>query len=84
VEGMDTALARSHDEGEDGEGQEVETEVPRAAEAGLYTEGVEGRLCSLVRAQQVCALQTTAAPGASESECLCQRSPSDAAHCHLI
>ncbi|KAF9798780.1 hypothetical protein IEO21_10658 [Rhodonia placenta] len=34
-------------------GQEVETEVPRAAEAGLYTGGDKGRLCALVRAQLV-------------------------------
>ncbi|EED85360.1 predicted protein [Postia placenta Mad-698-R] len=32
---------------------EVETEVPRAAEAGLYTWGDKGRLCALVRAQLV-------------------------------
>ncbi|KAF9801611.1 hypothetical protein IEO21_10083 [Rhodonia placenta] len=31
-------------------GQEVETEVPRAAEAGLYTGRDKGRLCALVRA----------------------------------
>ncbi|KAF9795034.1 hypothetical protein IEO21_11132 [Rhodonia placenta] len=35
------------------EGQEVETEVPRAAEAGLYTGDDKGRLCALVRAQLV-------------------------------
>ncbi|KAF9796985.1 hypothetical protein IEO21_10917 [Rhodonia placenta] len=34
-------------------GQEVETEVPRAAEAGLYTGEDKGRLCALVRAQLV-------------------------------
>ncbi|EED84238.1 predicted protein [Postia placenta Mad-698-R] len=34
-------------------GQEVKTEVPRAAEAGLYTGEVKGRLCALVRAQLV-------------------------------
>ncbi|KAF9806774.1 hypothetical protein IEO21_08534 [Rhodonia placenta] len=31
-------------------GQEVETEVPRAAEASLYTGENKGRLCALVRA----------------------------------
>ncbi|OSX58186.1 hypothetical protein POSPLADRAFT_1153926, partial [Postia placenta MAD-698-R-SB12] len=45
-------------------GQEVETEVPRAAEAGLYTWGDKGRLCALVRAQLVCAQHADAAPGA--------------------
>ncbi|KAF9796680.1 hypothetical protein IEO21_10971 [Rhodonia placenta] len=57
-------------------GQEVETEVPRAAEAGLYTGEDKGRLCALVRAQHA-----DAALGAGESERLCQRSPSCAAHC---
>ncbi|KAF9798781.1 hypothetical protein IEO21_10659 [Rhodonia placenta] len=59
--------------------QEVETEVPRAAEAGLYTGEDKGRLCALV-----CAQHADAAPGASESERLCQRSPSCAVHCHPI
>ncbi|KAF9795846.1 hypothetical protein IEO21_11064 [Rhodonia placenta] len=45
-------------------GQEVETEVPRAAEAGLYTWGDKGRLCALVRAQLVRAQHADAAPGA--------------------
>ncbi|OSX60516.1 hypothetical protein POSPLADRAFT_1106060, partial [Postia placenta MAD-698-R-SB12] len=60
VECVNLALTGSHDGGgEDREGQEVETEVPRAAEAGLYTEGDKGRLCALVRAQHA-----DAAPGA--------------------
>ncbi|KAF9806030.1 hypothetical protein IEO21_08836 [Rhodonia placenta] len=45
-------------------GQEVETEVPRAAEAGLYTGEDKGRLCALVRAQLVHAQHADAAPGA--------------------
>ncbi|KAF9804491.1 hypothetical protein IEO21_09364 [Rhodonia placenta] len=45
-------------------GQEVETEVPRAAEASLYTGGDKGRLCMLVRAQLVRAQHADAAPGA--------------------
>ncbi|KAF9794724.1 hypothetical protein IEO21_11157 [Rhodonia placenta] len=45
-------------------GQEVETEVPRAAEAVLYTGEVKGRLCALVRAQLVRAQHADAAPGA--------------------
>ncbi|EED84079.1 predicted protein [Postia placenta Mad-698-R] len=40
-------------------GQEVETGVPRAAEAGLYTGEVKGRLC---------ALHADAAPGAVDSD----------------
>ncbi|KAF9798269.1 hypothetical protein IEO21_10754 [Rhodonia placenta] len=53
-------------------GQEVETEVPRAAEAGLYTGGDKGRLCALVRAHLVCAhlvraQHADAAPGAVDS-----------------
>ncbi|KAF9800742.1 hypothetical protein IEO21_10307 [Rhodonia placenta] len=44
-------------------GQEVETEVPRAAEAGLYTEGDKGRLCALVRAQHA-----DVAPGAVDND----------------
>ncbi|EED85403.1 predicted protein [Postia placenta Mad-698-R] len=47
-------------------GQEVETEVPRAAEAGLYTGEDEGRLCALVRAQLVRAQYADAAPGAAD------------------
>ncbi|OSX58045.1 hypothetical protein POSPLADRAFT_1155186, partial [Postia placenta MAD-698-R-SB12] len=43
-----------------------------------------GRLCALVHAQLVRAQHADAAPGASESERLCQRSPSCAVHCHLI
>ncbi|OSX58185.1 hypothetical protein POSPLADRAFT_1154420, partial [Postia placenta MAD-698-R-SB12] len=85
VECVDLALAGSHDGwGEDGKvrGQEVETEVPRAAEAGLYTG--DGRLCALVRAQLVCAQHADAAPGAGESERLCQRSPSCAVRCRPI
>ncbi|KAF9815268.1 hypothetical protein IEO21_04631 [Rhodonia placenta] len=65
-------------------GQEVETEVPRAAEASLYTGGDKGRLCALVRAQLVCAQHADAAPGAGESERLCQQSPSCAVHCRPI
>ncbi|OSX55786.1 hypothetical protein POSPLADRAFT_1163153, partial [Postia placenta MAD-698-R-SB12] len=54
VECVDLALAGSHvGWGEEGEGQEVETEVPRAAEAGLYIGEDEGRLCALVCAQLV-------------------------------
>ncbi|KAF9806330.1 hypothetical protein IEO21_08710 [Rhodonia placenta] len=45
-------------------GQEVETEVPRAAEAGLYTGEVQERLCALVRAQLVHAQHADTAPGA--------------------
>ncbi|EED83449.1 predicted protein [Postia placenta Mad-698-R] len=45
-------------------GQEVETEVPRAAEAGLYIGEDKGRLCALVRAQLVRAQHADAAPGA--------------------
>ncbi|KAF9796022.1 hypothetical protein IEO21_11042 [Rhodonia placenta] len=45
-------------------GQEVETEVPRAAEADLYTGEVQGRLCALVRAQLVRVQHADAAPGA--------------------
>ncbi|OSX57481.1 hypothetical protein POSPLADRAFT_1156597, partial [Postia placenta MAD-698-R-SB12] len=65
-------------------GQEVKTEVPRAAEAGLYTWRDKGRLCALVRAQLVCAQHADAAPGAGESERLCQRGPSCAVHCRPI
>ncbi|OSX56345.1 hypothetical protein POSPLADRAFT_1160286, partial [Postia placenta MAD-698-R-SB12] len=49
-------------------GQEVETEVPRAAEAGLYTGGDKGRLCALVRAQLVRAHHANAALGAIDSD----------------
>ncbi|EED78297.1 predicted protein [Postia placenta Mad-698-R] len=49
-------------------GQEVKTEDPRAAEAGLYTWGDKGRLCALVRAQLVCAQHADAAPGAESIE----------------
>ncbi|KAF9801399.1 hypothetical protein IEO21_10126 [Rhodonia placenta] len=49
-------------------GQEVETEVPRAAEAGLYTWGDKGRLCALVRAQLVRAQHADAAPGAVDND----------------
>ncbi|KAF9803790.1 hypothetical protein IEO21_09566 [Rhodonia placenta] len=45
-------------------GQEVKTEVPRAAEAGLYTGGDKGRLCALIRAQLVRAQHADAALGA--------------------
>ncbi|KAF9812158.1 hypothetical protein IEO21_06334 [Rhodonia placenta] len=62
-------------------GQEVETEVPRAAEASLYTGEDKGRLCALVHAQLVRVQHADAAPGASESERLCQWSPSCAMHC---
>ncbi|KAF9799261.1 hypothetical protein IEO21_10606 [Rhodonia placenta] len=44
-------------------GQEVETEVPRAAKAGLYTGGDKGRLCALVHAQLVRAQHADVAPG---------------------
>ncbi|EED85476.1 predicted protein [Postia placenta Mad-698-R] len=47
-------------------GQEVETEVPRAAEAGLYTGEDKGRLCTLVRVQLVRAQHADAAPGADK------------------
>ncbi|OSX56789.1 hypothetical protein POSPLADRAFT_1158653, partial [Postia placenta MAD-698-R-SB12] len=53
----------------------------QAAEAGLYTGEDKGRLCALVRAQLVRAQHADVAPGAGESERLCQRSPSCAAHC---
>ncbi|OSX65569.1 hypothetical protein POSPLADRAFT_1136396 [Postia placenta MAD-698-R-SB12] len=83
VEGMNLALTGSHKGwGKDGEEQEVKTEVPRAAEASLYTGKDKGRLCALVRAQLVRAQHADAAPGAGESEQLCQWSPSCAAHCH--
>ncbi|OSX63908.1 hypothetical protein POSPLADRAFT_1138627, partial [Postia placenta MAD-698-R-SB12] len=69
VECMDLALAGSHvGWGKDGEGQEVETEVPRAAEAGLYTGEDKGRLCALVRAQLVPAQHADAAPGAVDND----------------
>ncbi|OSX60518.1 hypothetical protein POSPLADRAFT_1104309, partial [Postia placenta MAD-698-R-SB12] len=69
VECVNLALTGSHDGwGEDGEGQEVETEVPRAAEAGLYTGEDEGRLCALVRAQLVHAQHADAAPGAIDND----------------
>ncbi|OSX64462.1 hypothetical protein POSPLADRAFT_1138242, partial [Postia placenta MAD-698-R-SB12] len=53
---------------EDTRGQEVETEVPRAAEAGLYTGEIKGRLCALVRAQLVRAQHADAAPGAVDND----------------
>ncbi|KAF9801892.1 hypothetical protein IEO21_10019 [Rhodonia placenta] len=65
-------------------GQEVKTEVPRVAEAGLYTGEDKGRLCALVCAQLVRAQHADTAPGASESEQLCQWSLSCAAHCRPI
>ncbi|OSX58544.1 hypothetical protein POSPLADRAFT_1152997, partial [Postia placenta MAD-698-R-SB12] len=84
VKGMNLASTGSHGEwGEDGEskvgvhttrpigsekGQEVETEVPRAAEAGLYTGEVKGRLCALVCAQLVRAQHADAAPGAVDND----------------
>ncbi|OSX58506.1 hypothetical protein POSPLADRAFT_1152782, partial [Postia placenta MAD-698-R-SB12] len=69
VECVDLALAGSHvGWGKDGEGQEVETEVPRAAEAGLYTWGDKGRLCALVRAQLVCVQHADAALGAIDND----------------
>ncbi|KAF9812436.1 hypothetical protein IEO21_06239 [Rhodonia placenta] len=49
-------------------GQEVETKVPRAAEAGLYTEGDKGRLFTLVRVQLVCAQYADMAPGAVDND----------------
>ncbi|KAF9799272.1 hypothetical protein IEO21_10600 [Rhodonia placenta] len=45
-------------------GQEVKTEVPRAAEAGLYIGEDKGRLCTLVCAQLVRAQHADAAPEA--------------------
>ncbi|KAF9802481.1 hypothetical protein IEO21_09899 [Rhodonia placenta] len=45
-------------------GQEVKTEVSRAAEADLYTGGDKGRLCALVRAQLVRAQHADVAPEA--------------------
>ncbi|EED82892.1 predicted protein [Postia placenta Mad-698-R] len=48
--------------------REVETEVPRVAEAGLYTWGDKGRLCALVRAQLVRAQPADAAPGAVDND----------------
>ncbi|OSX58436.1 hypothetical protein POSPLADRAFT_1152801, partial [Postia placenta MAD-698-R-SB12] len=69
VEGVNLALTGSHDGwGEDEEGQEVETEVPRAAEAGLYTWGDKGRLCALVCAQLVRAQHADAALGAVDND----------------
>ncbi|KAF9804532.1 hypothetical protein IEO21_09338 [Rhodonia placenta] len=65
-------------------GQEVETEVPRAGEAGLYTGKDKGRLCALVRAQLVHAQHADVALGAGESERLCQRSLSCAMRCRPI
>ncbi|OSX58312.1 hypothetical protein POSPLADRAFT_1153815, partial [Postia placenta MAD-698-R-SB12] len=62
----------------------VKTEVPRAAEAGLYTGVDKGRLCALVRVQLVRAQHADAALGAGESERLRQRSPSCAVHCRPI
>ncbi|KAF9799495.1 hypothetical protein IEO21_10543 [Rhodonia placenta] len=62
-------------------GQEVETEVPRTAKVGLYTGEDKGRLCVLVCVQLVRAQHANAALGASESERLCQWSPSCAVHC---
>ncbi|KAF9797366.1 hypothetical protein IEO21_10881 [Rhodonia placenta] len=50
------------------EGQEVETEVPRVAEAGLYTGEDKGRLCTLVCAQLVRAQHADAAPGAVDND----------------
>ncbi|OSX58166.1 hypothetical protein POSPLADRAFT_1153726, partial [Postia placenta MAD-698-R-SB12] len=68
VECVDLALTGSHDGwGEDGEGQEVETEVPKAAEAGLYTGVDEGRLCALVHVQLVRAQHADVAPGAVDN-----------------
>ncbi|KAF9795040.1 hypothetical protein IEO21_11130 [Rhodonia placenta] len=49
-------------------GQEVETEVPRAAEAGLYTGEDKGRLCALVCVQLVCAQHADAALGAVDND----------------
>ncbi|KAF9796844.1 hypothetical protein IEO21_10941 [Rhodonia placenta] len=49
-------------------GQEVETEVPRTAEAGLYTGEDKGRLCALVCAQLVRAQHADAAPGAVDND----------------
>ncbi|OSX55788.1 hypothetical protein POSPLADRAFT_1099070, partial [Postia placenta MAD-698-R-SB12] len=49
-------------------GQEVKTEVPRAAEAGLYTGEDKGRLCALVRAQLVRAQHADAAPRAVDND----------------
>ncbi|OSX58163.1 hypothetical protein POSPLADRAFT_1153872, partial [Postia placenta MAD-698-R-SB12] len=80
VECVDLALIGSHvGWGEEGEEQEVKTEVPRVAEAGLYTGEDKGRLCALV-----CAQYADVAPGAGKSEWLCQRSPSCAVHCRPI
>ncbi|OSX67977.1 hypothetical protein POSPLADRAFT_1129807 [Postia placenta MAD-698-R-SB12] len=49
-----------------------------------YLTEAMGRLCALVRAQLVRVQHADAAPGAGESERLCQRSPSCAAHCRPI
>ncbi|EED80963.1 predicted protein [Postia placenta Mad-698-R] len=54
--------------GKEIKGQEVETEVPRAAEAGLYTWGDKGGLCVLVRAQLVRAQHANTAPGAVDND----------------
>ncbi|KAF9810173.1 hypothetical protein IEO21_07104 [Rhodonia placenta] len=49
-------------------GQEVKTEVPRAAEASLYTGEDKGRLCALVHAQLVHAQHADVAPGAVDND----------------
>ncbi|KAF9801831.1 hypothetical protein IEO21_10025 [Rhodonia placenta] len=52
-------------------GQEVKTEVPRAAEAGLYTEGDKGRLCALVRVHwSVHSMLTQPRGPVSQSSCV--------------
>ncbi|OSX63596.1 hypothetical protein POSPLADRAFT_1140189, partial [Postia placenta MAD-698-R-SB12] len=51
---------------------------------GARTTKGRGRLCTLVRAQLVCAQHADAAPGAGESERLRQRGPSCAVHCRPI
>ncbi|OSX62196.1 hypothetical protein POSPLADRAFT_1143738, partial [Postia placenta MAD-698-R-SB12] len=81
VDGMNKALTGSHNGREEGEGQEVETEVPRAAKAGLYTGEDKRRLCVLVHAQLAHAQHADVSLGAGESERLCQWSPSCAMHC---
>ncbi|OSX55922.1 hypothetical protein POSPLADRAFT_1162156, partial [Postia placenta MAD-698-R-SB12] len=57
---------------------------PKCWGRSTYLTEAMGRLCALVRAQLVRAQHADAAPGAGESEWLCQRSPSCAVRCRLI
>ncbi|OSX55911.1 hypothetical protein POSPLADRAFT_1162250 [Postia placenta MAD-698-R-SB12] len=97
VEGMlnSRAVEEFVSHGDGGEEGEVRQEPkPRVREdkyhplkaGGVQLDLTEamGRLCALVRAQLVRAQHADAAPGAGESERLCQRSPSCAVHCRPI